>query len=306
MTQPTGPEASGPSVYHLRNQHWPLAQYPSDLQYEAYSAVGYDLANSMLLLGHKTTNGTRKDREWIIVDTLGSGDSAMEAIKAFKKQIYGAESNWPAKIPLRAIIYTHNHIDHTAGVRGYLAASDKPPCPSDYSGSAGPDRHFNVDKEAVLSTGAPCVAVIGQVNINSAIVNTSTVVGSIIDPRSGYMYGNFVPAAHVNSGIGPQEGTTKIRAPSVQVEPKVPPVGPGPVHPDGASSYYMPSRTFTQQLKVTAAGIHLQLIYTPSETDDEIIAFVPDMHNGKGAAPKFDKKDCQRAGLTSDHHRAAG
>jgi alkyl sulfatase BDS1-like metallo-beta-lactamase superfamily hydrolase len=253
-----------PSVYHLRNQHWPLAQYPAQLKYEAYSAVGYDLANSMLLLGPKTN--ANKDQEWVIVDTLGSSKSAANAIKAFRAKVYGSETGGPAKLPLRAIIYTHNHIDHTGGVNGYLSAADSPPCASEPPQNVGQDGYFNAD------TGS-CVAVIGQEKITSAIVNTSTIVGSIIDPRSAYMYGNAVPMAHINSGIGPQEGATRLKgeAPQKDADTKL----------DGAW-YYMPSRTFSNRLNVTAAGMNMQLIYTPSETDDELIAFLPDQYNGAG------------------------
>lgn len=251
-----------PTVYHLKTQHWPLAQYPANLAYESYAAVGYDLANTMFLLGPKTTAGG--DREWVIVDTLGSPGSVANAIKAFRKKLYNSETGGPAKLPIRTIIYTHNHIDHTAGVQGFLSVADRPACPSESPQSAGQDGYLNADTQS-------CITVIGQKDINNAIVNTSTIVGSMIDPRSAYMYGNATPQAHINSGIGPQEGPTRM------------PGEPPPDRSKDAPGYYMPSRTFSQKLNVTAAGMNLQLIYTPSETNDEIIAFLPDQYNAPGA-----------------------
>jgi len=32
--------------------------------------------------------------------------------------------------PIKAVVYTHNHIDHMAGVQGVLALADRPVCPT--------------------------------------------------------------------------------------------------------------------------------------------------------------------------------
>ncbi|ATB36246.1 lactamase [Cystobacter fuscus] len=244
-----------PTIYKLKEQHWPLDKYPSQVTYEPYSAVGYDLANTIVLVGNKLTK--EGFPEWIIVDTLGSTKTVDEVIPALRKRIYGREKAGPEKLPIRAIIYTHNHIDHTGGVNGYLAAAKLPPCAPETAQNAGKDGYFNAD--TVNADTADCVAVIGQENINSAIVNTSTVVGSIIDARSYYMYGNAVPEARINSGIGPREVSGE--------------------NPKKGAYYQLPSKTFSQSLNLTAAGINLNLRYVPSETDDEIIAFVPDRYN---------------------------
>ena len=87
----------------------------------------------------------------------------------------------------------------------------------------------------------------------------------MINPRSSYMYGNWIGVNRINDGIGPEVL-------------------------EGIASFQMPSRTFTDELLVSAAGVNLKLIYVPSETDDELAAFLPDGMNliypSPGAAPR--------------------
>jgi linear primary-alkylsulfatase len=87
-----------------------------------------------------------------------------------------------------------------------------------------------------------------------SVVNTGTVVGEMINSRSSYMYGNWIGVNRINDGIGPEVL-------------------------EGKASFQMPSRTFTDELLFSAAGINMKLVYVPSETDDEIVAFLPDGMN---------------------------
>jgi len=72
-----------------------------------YTAVGYHGANTSMIVG---TDGV------IIIDTLRGPASAAKAAEAFQKY-----SNKPVK----AIIYTHSHGDHTGGASAF-AGSEKP------------------------------------------------------------------------------------------------------------------------------------------------------------------------------------
>ena len=67
-----------------------------------YVAVGYGLANSILLVG---------DDGVVIVDTLESAEAAAPVKKAFDDI---------SSKPVKAIIYTHSHADHFGGVRGLV------------------------------------------------------------------------------------------------------------------------------------------------------------------------------------------
>lgn len=203
------------------------------LSYRAYSAVGFNLANTIVLVG--------PDGGLVIVDTLGSADSAMEALEAVRTKARLQPSE--GKLPIKAIIYTHNHIDHTAGVGGMLAMADRPACPPEDPRDAGQD--------GTLIARQDCVEVISQKQVVDSVINTATVVGEMINPRSSYMYGAWIGANKINDGIG-----LGLK--------------------EGDSGFRMPSRTFTDELLLSAAGISMKLIYVPSETDDELSVFIPD------------------------------
>ncbi len=271
-------------IYDLRKNHYPLPdeQFPKDVRYDVYSAVGYDLANTMVIKGPKRSDG---QREIVIVDTLGNPGITKEVINHFRTT-RGADGDFilpPGPLPIRAIIYTHNHIDHTFGVWGYLTEADRPPCKPEDPTKPGSDGYFDVDAQ-----NKDCVAVIGQYKINDGVGTTAFVTGTIIDARSSYMYGNFLRnfrdkdgGNQVNDGIGPQEygccwdpETKRCLTLKDKAE------GKKCISLQG--SYRMPSRTFNEELYITAAGVQMKIIYVPSETSDELAVFLPDKLNSGG------------------------
>jgi alkyl sulfatase BDS1-like metallo-beta-lactamase superfamily hydrolase len=268
-------------IYDLRRDHYPLPddQVPKDLKYDVYSAVGYDLANTMVIKG--PSKNRLGQREVVIVDTLGNPGITKEVINHFRttKGVDGEFILPPGPLPIKAIIYTHNHIDHTFGVWGYLTEAERPPCKQEDPTKPGPDGYFDVDKE-----NKECVAVIGQSKINDGVGTTAFITGTIIDARSSYMYGNFLRnykegGNQVNDGIGPQEygccWDPKTKT-CISVREK----GKECIQLQG--SYRMPSRTFSEELYVTAAGVQMKIIYVPSETNDELAVFLPDKLNSGG------------------------
>lgn len=275
-------------IYDLSKDHYPLpdANYPKDIKYEVYSAVGYDLANTMIIKGPKTNS--KGQREVIIVDTLGNPGITQEVIKHFREKI-GADGKPilpPGPLPIKAIIYTHNHIDHTFGVWGYLTEADRPPCPQENPTKPGADGPFDAD----AGDNKDCVTVIGQYKINDGLGTTAFITGTIIDARSSYMYGNFLRnykegGNQVNDGIGPQEysccfDADKKRCLTLKERAELRAAGKQCVALQG--SYRMPSRTFSDELYVTAAGVQMKIVYVPSETNDELAVFLPDKLNSGG------------------------
>jgi linear primary-alkylsulfatase len=88
------------------------------------------------------------------------------------------------------------------------------------------------------------------------LLNQLSVVGEAIGLRSMYSFGTFLdhgPDGVVNEGIGP----TLVTA---------------------ATGFIPPTTTFDDTLDLTIAGVHLTLLYAPSETDDEIVVWLPEKH----------------------------
>lgn len=117
-------------------------------------AIGYALANAMLVEGENSN---------IIIDTTGTIETARE-VKALFDTI---NSN-----PIEAIIYTHNHGDHTYGA-------------SVFAEDSNPEIYAHDSTDEYLSR------VIG-------------IIRPIISTRSNRMFGNSLPKSEVeNNGIGP-------------------------------------------------------------------------------------------------------
>lgn len=118
-----------------------------------YVAIGYGLANSILIEGKDST---------IIIDCMESMEAGAEVKRAF-------DSICPK--PVKALIYTHFHTDHTSGAIA-LAGSDQPD-------------------------------VYAQELLPHYLDQTSAVVRYIIEKRSYRMFGVYLDDALVNCGIGP-------------------------------------------------------------------------------------------------------
>jgi len=118
-------------------------------------AVGYGLANSVLLEG---------DDGVVIVDTMESAEAAGAV-----KQAFGRIT---AK-PVKAIIYTHFHTDHTNGTR-VMAGDDHPEIISHETTLAHLDRVVNVTRDITYK-------------------------------RAMRQFGTLLPAeSFINAGIGPR------------------------------------------------------------------------------------------------------
>ncbi|MCH9648979.1 MAG: MBL fold metallo-hydrolase [Deltaproteobacteria bacterium] len=238
-------------VYDFQQDAVIARDVPPGLSYKLFSAVGFNLANSMMTIG---PNGGV-----VIVDTLGDTSSASEVAKLFLEAYRKAmpdhsQSGKPLeKLPIEAIIYTHNHIDHTGGVQGFLQSADRPVCPPESESKRGRDGSY-------IGRG-DCVEVICQKKVIDAVINTATVAGQMINTRSAYMYGSLFSDPDHRDGKPFNNN------------------GIGPFIKEGDSSFQMPSRTFSDQLLLSVAGLDMQLIYVPSETDDELAIFLPDQRN---------------------------
>ena len=174
-----------------------------------YSAVGFGIANATMIVG---SDGI------IIVDTLESTDAAKTVLAEFRKI---------TDKPVRAIVYTHNHSDHTMGVKAFTTEED---------------------------VAAGRVQIYAHETMMNTVINNASVVAPALGIRAAYTFGLLIekgPEGWVNQGLGP-------------------------AYVVGATGFIAPTKTFRDKLEVTIAGVKLQLLYAPSETDDEIVVWLPE------------------------------
>jgi alkyl sulfatase BDS1-like metallo-beta-lactamase superfamily hydrolase len=141
---------------------------------------GLDLANLTVVEG---------DQGRIVIDPLTSVQTAQAAMALVDEHL-GAR-------PVTAVIYTHSHVDHFAGVRGVVDEAD---------------------------VAAGRVRVIAPSGFLTAAVSENVVAGNVMARRATYMYGPLLPKGprgHVDAGLGkgiPLLGNQGLIAPTEEIE----------------------------------------------------------------------------------------
>ncbi|UJJ32951.1 alkyl sulfatase dimerization domain-containing protein [Halopseudomonas maritima] len=101
------------------------------------------------------------------------------------------------------------------------------------------------------SAGIPVYAHDSTAYYINRVVNQ---IRPIISTRSMRMFGNHLPQGElINDGIGPHLGVT----------------------PDSSLFALPPTHTFSDQLSLNIAGIELELVHAPGETEDQIFVWLP-------------------------------
>jgi alkyl sulfatase BDS1-like metallo-beta-lactamase superfamily hydrolase len=141
-----------------------------------YQVRGYDLSNVSFIAG---------DTGWIVIDPL----TATETAKAARELVDG---HFGAK-PIHAVIYTHSHVDHFAGVKGLVDEAD---------------------------ARAGAVRVIAPDGFLEAAISENVIAGNAMTRRASYMYGALLPKGplgHLDAGLGkgvPLMGSPSLIAPT--------------------------------------------------------------------------------------------
>lgn len=117
--------------------------------------------------------------------------------------------------------------------------------------------HFHPDH--TLGAGAfvdsDDVQVLSHRDTGPAIYKLVTVVRPIITSRSMRMFGNYLGDDSVfNNGIGPMLD----------------------IGPDSTFGIVPPNRVFDDQMELEIAGVKLELVHAPGETDDQIFVWLPE------------------------------
>ena len=96
--------------------------------------------------------------------------------------------------------------------------------------------------------------IIAHRTLMRAISDNASVVAPILATRSAYSFGALLPPGpqgSVSAGIGPRIISSQV-------------------------SFLPPTLTFDAQLDITLAGVRFEFRHAPSETDDEIVVWLPD------------------------------
>lgn len=143
-----------------------------------YQVRGYDMTNITFIKG---------DTGWIIVDPLMSVECSQAAFDLVREEL--------GDFPVKAVIYSHSHIDHYGGVKGV------------------------VNEEDVLS-GA--IDVIAPEGFEHYAVSENVYAGNAMGRRASYQYGTLLDAGETGSlsigiGMGQSKGTTSYISPTVDI-----------------------------------------------------------------------------------------
>jgi alkyl sulfatase BDS1-like metallo-beta-lactamase superfamily hydrolase len=179
-----------------------------------YCAVGYAIANIIFVVG---------DDGIVVVDATESVSSAKRIYEDFC-----AIDPGHAQLPVKAVVYTHNHTDHTGGVRAFA-------------------------NEAQIATGD--IEIIAHRSLMETVINNANLVGPILAARSAYSFGTLLPPG----------ATGKVNA------------GAGPVLIAEAATFLAPTRVFDDTLDIVLAGVRFEFRYAPSESDDTLVIWLPEL-----------------------------
>ena len=144
-----------------------------------YQVRGIDLSNLTVVRG---------DTGWIVIDPLSSAETAAAAMALVTAEF--------GERPVRAVIYTHSHVDHFAGVRGVI------------------------DENDIAERG---VEVIAPEGFMEAAVSENVYAGPAMVRRAIYMYGPLIekgPQGQVDAGLGkgiPLLPSTGLIAPTISI-----------------------------------------------------------------------------------------
>lgn len=126
-----------------------------------YQIRSFDIANMTLIRG---------DTGWIIVDPLTSSETSSAGLKLANEKL--------GERPVIAVIHTHSHADHFAGVLGVVSHED-------------------------AESGK--VAVIAPEHYVDESLSENVLAGNAMNRRATYMYGNLLspsPTGFVTTGLG--------------------------------------------------------------------------------------------------------
>ena len=126
-----------------------------------YQVRGFDLSNMTLVRG---------DTGWILFDVLLSAETAEAALKLANEEL--------GELPVKAVVYSHSHIDHFGGVLGVTSID-------------------------AVNNGE--VDIYAPVGFMEEAISENVYAGNSMSRRAGFQYGRLIPSSpfgQVDSAIG--------------------------------------------------------------------------------------------------------
>ena len=194
----TDPTKLPPAPPEVNPSLWRMSQL--NMQHGLYKVVpgiyqirGYDLTVMTLVEG---------DTGWIVIDPLTSNETAQAALALANDNIDNPKMELikhPGRtepLPISAIIYTHSHVDHYAGVKGIIDSA--------------------LVKSAQNPNGIKIYAPEGFLE---NVISENVFAGNAMSRRASYMFGTIIPKnakGQVDGGLGKTgpNGTISLIAPT--------------------------------------------------------------------------------------------
>ncbi len=182
------PETVNPSLWeNTKNNH---AYGLFEVCENIYQVRGYDMANLTLIKG---------DTGWIIFDPLMSVECTQAAMQLAEKNL--------GKLPVRAVVISHPHVDHFGGIKGVMSAEQ----------AADSSLPF----EEQLASGL--IPVIVPEHFTEHAVSENIYAGKGMGRRASYQYGVFLDQSETGRmamgiGMGQSTGTVTFITPTYEIK----------------------------------------------------------------------------------------
>ena len=142
-----------------------------------YQVRGYDMSNVTFIKG---------DTGWIVVDPLMSVECAQAAFALVEENL--------GTFPVKAVIYSHSHVDHFGGVKGIVSEEE---------------------------VQAGNVQVIAPEGFEKHAVSENIYAGTAMGRRASYQYGTMLDGGETGSlaigiGMGQSKGRTSYISPTLR------------------------------------------------------------------------------------------